>query len=126
MENFKQAIKKTKKAQKKIRYKVGKSIIIEFLKKVRVSEDIDINSHRMAFDIHFDTVLIFMYISDENLEIQPDRSEIRHKIRPIDNSDESKGSEEDIDEVFEPLTEGELKKLKLTVLTNQYKLKKVV
>lgn len=62
-------------------------------------------------------------IADEGLEIQVDRSTIKHKVRPIDDNDESKGSEEDIDEVFEPLTIGELKKLKSKLVTNEYKSK---
>lgn len=65
-------------------------------------------------------------ISEEGLEIQPDRSEIKHKVRPIDNNDESKGSEEDIDEVLEPLTVGELKRLKSRAVTNQFLAKRIV
>ncbi len=65
-------------------------------------------------------------IGEENLEIQADRSEIRHKMRPIDPNDNNSGSEEDIDEVFEPLTVGEKKKLKSTPVENQYKIKKIL
>jgi hypothetical protein len=59
-------------------------------------------------------------IADEGLEIQPDRSEIKHKVRPLGVNDEDKGSEEDIDKVFEPKTKGELKKLKSTPRDNLY------
>lgn len=61
-------------------------------------------------------------INDEELEIQPDRSEIGHKIRTLKDGT----SEEDIDEVFEPLTVGELKKLKSRSVTNQYLAKKAL
>lgn len=56
-------------------------------------------------------------ITDQGLEIQEDRSEIKHKVKEI-----SKGvSEEDIDEVFEPKTKGEIMKLKSKKLVNKFK-----
>lgn len=58
-------------------------------------------------------------IADEGFEIKPDRSEIKHKGRTLPDGT----SEEDIDEVFEPKTVGELKKLKSRLVTNQFKLK---
>ena len=60
------------------------------------------------------------FIQNNNLEITKDRSEIKHRIKEL--SDETQ--EEDIDEVFEPLTTGELKKLKSRSVTNQFKVKK--
>ncbi len=58
-------------------------------------------------------------IADQGLEIQKDRSEIKHKVKEV-----SKGvSEEDIDEVFEPKTTGEIKKLKSKKLVNKFKTK---
>ncbi len=58
-------------------------------------------------------------IEDEGLEIQEDRSEIKHKVKEI-----SEGiSEEDIDGVFEPKTKGEIKKLKSRKLVNKFKTK---
>jgi len=62
-------------------------------------------------------------IEDEGLEISADRPEIKHKVRPLDPNDNSKGSEEDIDEVFEPLTPDDKKKLKSRLVINQFKLK---
>lgn len=62
-------------------------------------------------------------ISDEKLEIKPDRSDIKHKVRQVDPNDQAKGSEEDIDEVFEPLNIGEKTKLKKIVRINQFKAK---
>lgn len=59
-------------------------------------------------------------ISDEGFEIQPDRSEIKHKVRSVSNAPDAI-SEEDIDEVFEPLNIGELKKLKSRAVTNKFK-----
>ncbi len=59
-------------------------------------------------------------LEDEGLYIVEDRSEIKHKVRPIDN-DDTKGSEEDIDEVFEPKTKGEKKKLTSRKVINKYK-----
>lgn len=50
-------------------------------------------------------------IDEEGLEIQPDRSEIKHKVRPLDGNPDSKG-EENIDSVFEPKKANEKKKLK--------------
>jgi len=63
-------------------------------------------------------------IEDEGLEIRADRSEIKHKVRPLDPNDNSKGSAEDIDEVFDPLTPDDKKKLKSRLVINQFKLKK--
>lgn len=60
-------------------------------------------------------------IDEEGLEIQPDRSEIKHRMKPISDDMDAK-SEEDIDKVFEPKTIGELKKLKSRSVTNQLKL----
>ena len=58
-------------------------------------------------------------IADQGLEIQEDRSEIKHKVKQI-----SEGvSEEDIDEVFEPKTKGEINKLKSRKLVNKFKTK---
>jgi len=57
-----------------------------------------------------------------DLEITEDRPEIKHKVRPIDPNDETKGGEEDIDEVLEPLNAGEKKKLKSRAVDNQYKI----
>ena len=56
--------------------------------------------------ISFDNSIaeIEQLIEDEGLEIREDRPEIKHKVRPLDPNDNSIGSEEDIDEVFEPLT----------------------
>lgn len=62
-------------------------------------------------------------IAEEGLEIQVDRSEIKHKVRLIDPDDSNSESEEDIDQVFEPKTVGETKKLKSRSVTNQYKIK---
>ena len=62
-------------------------------------------------------------IEDEGLEIREDRPEIKHKVRPLDPNDQSKGSEEDIDEVFEPLTADDKKKLKSRTVINQFKLR---
>ena len=54
---------------------------------------------------------------DEGLEIQADKSDIKHKVKEV-----SEGvSEEDIDEVFEPKTIGEKKKLKSKVVVNKHK-----
>jgi len=61
-------------------------------------------------------------IADEGLEIQPDRSEIKHKVRPLDPNDESKGSAEDIDEVFEPLNKNDKTKLLSRKVTNKFKI----
>lgn len=61
-----------------------------------------------------------------NLEIQPDKSDIKHKVKNIDPEDPESESEEDIDEVFEPKTAGELKKIKSRSVENKYKLKKVL
>ena len=60
-------------------------------------------------------------ISDIGLEIQPDRSDIKHKVKQIDSNDINSASEEDIDEVFEPLAQGELKKLKSRPVINRFK-----
>ena len=60
-------------------------------------------------------------IADEGLEIQPDRPEIKHKVKEISKD----VSEEDIDEVFEPLAVGELKKLKSKTVVNQFKTKSI-
>ena len=56
-------------------------------------------------------------IADENLEIQPDRSDITHKSRELPD----KTHAEDIDVVFEPLTDGETKKLKEIQAVNSFK-----
>lgn len=56
-------------------------------------------------------------ISEEGLEIKPDRSEIKHKVKQISETE----SAEDIDEVFEPRTADEKKKLKSRDVTNEYK-----
>ena len=56
-------------------------------------------------------------IRDENLEIQPDRSEIGTKKSLPDGT-----MEEDIDVVFEPLSIGEKKKLKEIVRINKFKI----
>lgn len=62
-------------------------------------------------------------IADEGLEIQPDKSDIKHKVRKVDPNDDTSDQEEGIDEVFEPKTNGELKKLKTTARQNQFKIK---
>lgn len=64
-------------------------------------------------------------IGEEGLEIQEDRSEIKHKLRPLDPNDINSKSEEDIDEILEPLSNGEKKKLKSTLVQNQYKIKAI-
>lgn len=76
--------------------------------------------------ISFDNSIaeIEQLLEDDGLEIREDRPEIKHKVRPLDPNDNSKGSEEDIDEVFEPLTPGDKKKLKSRLVINQFKLKK--
>jgi hypothetical protein len=56
--------------------------------------------------------------AEEGLEIQPDRSEIKHKIKKIDDDTQ----EQDIDEVFEPESENS-KKIKSRKIENQFKLK---
>jgi len=75
--------------------------------------------------ISFDNTIeeIEQLIEDEGLEIRADRPEIKHKVRPLDPNDNSKGSEEDIDEIFEPLTADDKKKLKSRLVINQFKLK---
>lgn len=60
-------------------------------------------------------------IEDEGLEIQIDKSEIKHKVRAVSDV-EGADNEEDIDEVFEPKVSGELKKLKCTHVTNKCKI----
>lgn len=61
-------------------------------------------------------------IEDNGFEIQVDRSEITSTFSlPNAKSDDPKY--EDIDEVFEPLTTGETKKLKSRSVTNQFKIK---
>ena len=57
------------------------------------------------------------FIQNNNLEIIKDRSEITHRIKELPD----KTQEEDIDEVFEPLTVGEKKKLKSKHVLNKYK-----
>jgi len=57
---------------------------------------------------------------DEGLEIQPDKAEIKHKVRLIDPDDETKGQEEDIDEVFDAAPELGEGKLKSRPVTNLY------
>lgn len=57
-------------------------------------------------------------INDEGLEIKPDRSEIKHKIKKIDDNTQ----EEDIDNVFEPKTANS-KQIKSRKIDNQFKLK---
>ena len=81
-------------------------------------------------------------INDLGFEITVDRPEIKHKVKAtkfvgmLDTFD-SKGipiqirqyegeEEEDIDEVLEPFTVGETKKLKSRAVTNQYQIKKVL
>lgn len=59
-------------------------------------------------------------ILDEGLEIKPDISEIKHKVRSLDPLDEKSAHEEDIDLVFEPKTLGELKKLKSKIVVNKH------
>jgi len=59
--------------------------------------------------------------SDIGLEIQADRSDIKHKVKQVDPNDEASALEEDIDEVFEPLTKGKLKKLKSRPVVNRFK-----
>jgi len=61
---------------------------------------------------------------DEGLEIQEDKSDIKHKVKLLDNSNPNSENEEDIDEVFEPQSIGELKKLKSKQIVNKYKTKK--
>lgn len=61
-------------------------------------------------------------IIDEGFEIQPDKSYVKHNGKTLKDGT----SEEDIDEVFEPLTDGELKKLKSRKVTNQFKAKMVI
>lgn len=56
-------------------------------------------------------------IKDLGLEITVDRPEIKHKVRQIDENTH----EEDIDEVLEPLTVGEKKKLKSRAVINKFK-----
>ena len=60
-------------------------------------------------------------IADEKLEIQPDRSEIKHKVKKL--LDDS--YEEDIDQVFEPQNIGEKKKLKEAVRINKFEAKSI-
>ena len=59
--------------------------------------------------------------ADERLEIQLDRSDIKHKVKPV--SDESNTPhEEDIDEIFEP-NPGNTTKIISRKIENQFKLK---
>ena len=58
-------------------------------------------------------------IVDEGLEIQEDRSEIKHKVKEVSED----VHEEDIDNVLEPKTKGEIKKLKSRKLINKFKTK---
>ena len=60
-------------------------------------------------------------LTDEGLEIQPDRSDIKHKVKQITETE----SEEDIDVIFEPKTIGETKLLKEIMKTNQFKAKTI-
>ena len=65
--------------------------------------------------------IVSKVFADERLEIQPDRSEIKHKIKPI--SDEPNAQqEEDIDEIFEP-NPGNTTKIISKKIKNQFKLK---
>lgn len=65
-------------------------------------------------------------IDEEGLEIKPDRSDIGHKQRQLDENDLDSNVEEDIDEIFEPKNANEKKKLKKKSVVNKYKLNKVV
>lgn len=63
-------------------------------------------------------------IDEEGLEIQKDRSNIKHRVKQIDSNDQSKGSEEDIDDIFEPKSNSTKKKLKSRSVINKFKVKK--
>lgn len=68
-------------------------------------------------------------ISDLGLEIKPMTPEDESRglfVKPIDPNDESKGQEEDVDEILEPMTEGETKKLKSRSVTNQFKENRII
>lgn len=65
-------------------------------------------------------------IADEGLEVQPDRSDIKHKLKQIDPSNINSESHQDIDVIFEPKTIGEKKLLKETPRVNNYQLMKTV
>ena len=63
-------------------------------------------------------------IEDLGLEITTDRPEIKHRVKPVSNTPDAK-QEEDIDEVLEPKTIGEKKKLKSRKLINKFKVNQV-
>ncbi len=62
-------------------------------------------------------------IADEDFEIKPDKTYIKHRIKSVNPTNPNSDKEEDIDEVLEPSAIGELKKLKSVPRTNQYKTK---
>lgn len=65
--------------------------------------------------------IVSKVFAEERLEIQPDRSEIKHKVKPV--SDEPNvEQEEDIDEIFEPKS-GNTTKIISRKIENQFKLK---
>jgi len=71
-----------------------------------------------CFVISCDTTMGAMetILVDDDLEIRPDRSEIKHKIKELTPG----VFEEDIDEIFEPLTVGETKRLQLIPVSNPF------
>jgi len=66
-------------------------------------------------------------VMDElNLEIVPDRPDIKHKVKKVDPQNENSASEEDIDEVFEPKTPTATKTLRSNPRVNKYQRDRVV
>jgi len=76
---------------------------------------------------HLDTTLqdLEQLIAEKRLEIQPDRPEQKSTFS-LPNAQPNDPTYEDVDEVFEPLTIGEKKKLKSRAVINQFKAKKAL